>query len=380
MPYLRSAQFKDNQRLQNAANGGKLIAKGETSHGVAAIQAALQDIGYQLPNSTKPNKSMDGIFGAETEGAIKKFQGSQTLKADGIVGPKTLAALDELLLKNAKPTPPRPPKRRPTRPKLPPAPPKPPVVPAPARPPSAPTPPQPPAAPTQPVQVDDPYYKIGTDDPPLGHDVGAGAWNSKSWEFSTVAKKVAIEELLGTPTNIYPGPNATKHMKHYFANHGRSLTIDLEDMISSVPRAQTALVDEFRQAQRFIQKLPPGTHNFTSKSGETAYNRKEANADWFFAIGGYTYWGKGIANITMVGAQKQYSVTFFFKFYDRYNWDGNKSVTIGGITVTDEFMGEFHRQGLAREYDCFGSVRRPVAWTGDVAVPPDEKIISPPGR
>ena len=48
--------------------------------------------------------------------------------------------------------------------------------------------------------------------------------------------------------------------------------------------------------------------------------------------------------------------------YDRYNWDGGKSVTLFGIKITDQFMGEFHRQGLAREFDCVGSVRRTFSW------------------
>lgn len=66
--------------------------------------------------------------------------------------------------------------------------------------------------------------------------------------------------------------------------------------------------------------------------------------------------------------------------FDRYNWDTGKSVTIGPITVTDAFMGEFHRQGLAREYDCYGSLRRRFIWTGDNAAPSDRMIVRDGGR
>jgi hypothetical protein len=30
--------------------------------------------------------------------------------------------------------------------------------------------------------------------------------------------------------------------------------------------------------------------------------------------------------------------------------------------VTDNFMGEFHRQGLAKEFDMFGAVKKTVKW------------------
>src|SRR6478735_6818996 len=52
-----------------------------------------------------------------------------------------------------------------------------------------------------------------------------------------------------------------------------------------------------------------------------------------------------------------------------YNWDVGKSVTIAGIRITDEFMGEFHRQGLAREFDCRGSFQRHLTWPKGAAIP-----------
>jgi hypothetical protein len=35
---------------------------------------------------------------------------------------------------------------------------------------------------------------------------------------------------------------------------------------------------------------------------------------------------------------------------------------VDGVAVTDEFIGEFHRQGLAQEFDCVGSFRRSFSW------------------
>ena len=71
-------------------------------------------------------------------------------------------------------------------------------------------------------------------------------------------------------------------------------------------------------------------------------------------------------------------MTFQVKFYDRYNWDGGKSVTIGGVTITDETMGEFHRQGVAKEFDCYGMVERSVSWGAPIPAPTPTPTPTPP--
>jgi peptidoglycan hydrolase-like protein with peptidoglycan-binding domain len=359
MPTLTSIYFKGNQRLLQAANSGRPLVLAEKSTGVAAMQAALVDLGFLMPKSTSAAKVLDGRFGAETLAALIKFQTSANLvPADGVAGRDTLVALDTRLLAKFAPKPPAPPKRRPTRPR-------------------APTPP--PVVVSSNMKFEDANYKIGTGDPPVTRDKGAGVWNSKSWSFSAITQMAAIEAVLPF-ANIYPGTNSVKHIRHYFGNSGKDLNIDLEGMIKDVPRAQQAFVAEFRQAQRFIQTLPVGRHQFTSKNADSSYNYKKETVDWFFAIGGYSYWGKGTAAITQVGNDKQYDVEFVFKFFDRYNWDGGKSVEIHGITITDEFMGEFHREGLAREYDCYGEIKRKLSWKGSLAVPADSTILKAPGR
>ncbi len=39
------------------------------------------------------------------------------------------------------------------------------------------------------------------------------------------------------------------------------------------------------------------------------------------------------------------------------SWDNGTKVNIGGIEITDEFMGKFHRQGLAKEYNEIGIIK-----------------------
>ena len=72
----------------------------------ARIQAALVRLGYDLPISTREGGT-DGIFGDETRRVVIRFQNSNGLKPDGLVGHLTLDKLDAQL--NAiGPTPPLP--------------------------------------------------------------------------------------------------------------------------------------------------------------------------------------------------------------------------------------------------------------------------------
>ena len=65
---------------------GALSKMGSTGSEVSEIQSRLKKWGYY-------NGNVDGIFGTQTRDAVIKFQKKNGLKADGIVGSKTLAAL-----------------------------------------------------------------------------------------------------------------------------------------------------------------------------------------------------------------------------------------------------------------------------------------------
>jgi peptidoglycan hydrolase-like protein with peptidoglycan-binding domain len=72
---------------------------GEQGAGVKLLQEALIETGISMPVSTHGGKSPpDGIFGAETQGAVKQFQTRNGLTVDGIAGRKTFGALDEFML------------------------------------------------------------------------------------------------------------------------------------------------------------------------------------------------------------------------------------------------------------------------------------------
>lgn len=62
----------------------------EASDDVKKIQQALEDAGFTLTQF-----GVDGKYGSETEAAVKAFQEAEGLLADGIVGPETIAALND---------------------------------------------------------------------------------------------------------------------------------------------------------------------------------------------------------------------------------------------------------------------------------------------
>jgi len=322
---LKYPPFLAISNLVTTAHGGSIVKKGNSGPAVAVVQAAMLDLGAKMPK-TSAHGSADGIFGYETLTAVKAFQAKQKLVDDGVVGKQTLLALDKLMAAQVAKQPPAP-------------------APSPAyRPPPR-----------------DANYVLGTQDPALAADRGAGAWNSRPKTATYCALKLQIVNIL-PHAFLLIGDDAAKHMAHYFGNTGRPLKLDVESMLTDVESARVALEAEAMQAQDFVSKLPPGRHSITSRDAEGGYNEKSENWNWFFATGGYVSWGKGDVVIQAGATGREYEMDFEYKVFDRYNWDKGKQVTILGITVTDVFMGEFHRQGLAREFDCSGSVRRKLKW------------------
>jgi N-acetyl-anhydromuramyl-L-alanine amidase AmpD len=69
---------------------GAVLGRGDRGDDVAAWQQQLNGIGFTLV--------VDGDFGPATEAATRSFQRDAGLVADGIVGPRTRAAMAALLV------------------------------------------------------------------------------------------------------------------------------------------------------------------------------------------------------------------------------------------------------------------------------------------
>jgi len=69
-----------------AATHSAYINRGDRGQAVTTVQSKLKSLGYL-------KGSVDGIFGPQTEAAVKNFQSAKHLLVDGIVGPKTESAL-----------------------------------------------------------------------------------------------------------------------------------------------------------------------------------------------------------------------------------------------------------------------------------------------
>jgi peptidoglycan hydrolase-like protein with peptidoglycan-binding domain len=87
---LVSPRFARNLRLEAAFDDERLIRRGATGIHVELLQDSLIAMGYTLPGF-----GADGVFGPETEAAIKAFQtDARAVLIDGIVGPETMGLFD----------------------------------------------------------------------------------------------------------------------------------------------------------------------------------------------------------------------------------------------------------------------------------------------
>lgn len=67
----------------------RVLRQGSSGSAVRDLQESLRGLGHKV--------RVDGVFGTETDAAVRKLQGAEDLRQDGIVGPKTAAAIEDRL-------------------------------------------------------------------------------------------------------------------------------------------------------------------------------------------------------------------------------------------------------------------------------------------
>ena len=95
--YYGNVEIVNNAQVQGIAGSypGTPLRRGTTGPSVVTIQTELNRIAQSYPAIPKI-PTVDGIFGARTEAAVRKFQEVFGLSVDGIVGPATWYALVRL--------------------------------------------------------------------------------------------------------------------------------------------------------------------------------------------------------------------------------------------------------------------------------------------
>ena len=100
---LQAPRFRHDPVLEACLSGTHRMLNGEPSGGsVLLVQQALIDSGYHLPKF-----GPDGKYGDETAAAVAKYKADRgILPSDGVVGKKTMAALDDEFKDEPQPMPP----------------------------------------------------------------------------------------------------------------------------------------------------------------------------------------------------------------------------------------------------------------------------------
>ena len=93
---LRSPRFAGDEVLEGCYDKERVLQRGDSGSAVMKIQEALIILGFPVPQV-----GANGIFGNETDLAVRSYQEARGLSVDGIVGPETIGSLDEEFLTGA---------------------------------------------------------------------------------------------------------------------------------------------------------------------------------------------------------------------------------------------------------------------------------------
>ncbi len=87
---LRSPRFAGDEVLEACYDNERVLQRGDRGSSVRKVQHALIILGFPVPEV-----GANGIFGGETDLAVRSYQEARGLEVDGIIGPETIGSLDE---------------------------------------------------------------------------------------------------------------------------------------------------------------------------------------------------------------------------------------------------------------------------------------------
>jgi len=216
-------------------------------------------------------------------------------------------------------------------------------------------------------------YKIGHDDPQRpDFDLGAGEYGSSPQQAKMVSYKTLFQFGLMLPTTSTSfGRDAVRHLQHYFENTGTELDIDVNRLINESNAARIRYEQEVAEAKRFVESLEPGTYEITAINMNGTQITHEDNKNWSFAVGSYYSWGQAnYVTVEVTSSKRRFHIDFIYKLFDAYNWargdEPLMNLPFFPEKITSTFMGEFHREGLAREYLMNGVLQTSLDWEKDI--------------
>ncbi|MFB9428219.1 WXG100 family type VII secretion target [Streptoalloteichus tenebrarius] len=220
-------------------------------------------------------------------------------------------------------------------------------------------------------------------------DRGAGAHGStpENWFGERIKKELAAKAAVFADSVGWT--HAAKHLWHFLDNSGTPMSVSPDEIIGDVPEFRTE-VDKAMAAQ--MRRLAEEAEANGTYGKPVAFNSgwrdfyigPELNKDWYYALGGVEYAVTGVATVhppDRPGGEPRVEMDYQVHVFDRYNWDGSKSTSIGPIVITDQTMAEMHRAGVAQEYDVSGSSETrhytgpvpPVGGKPDLPQPPPDR-------
>ena len=202
-------------------------------------------------------------------------------------------------------------------------------------------------------------YQEGDFTPTIINDLGSGEHGCLADSMTENEQKLYDNmQWVVFFANVWGYHDAAKHLRHYLNNTGNDLEIDLARFIREVPSAQPIIDEEISMAKNFAETIKDKNSFKISSSRTTEGYATKDTPNWFYAVGGYSLYGKGEVSL----CNDEYTMIFTIYFDDRYNWDAGKGVKIFGYPISDVSLGRLHQVGLGQEFNIKGEVQYIIKW------------------